>query len=126
MLEHVPLWLGYLLRNVRADHDRLAIAHSDLLIPERHLDLSSPAFGSGARLPERFTADGEGISPPLIWSEAPEETRSFLLMVEDADAPAPHPLVHAIVLNIDPSERALTEGALSGDFAKASMGRNSY
>ena len=28
------------------------------------LHLASPAFADGARLPERFTADGAGVSPP--------------------------------------------------------------
>ncbi|WP_447415200.1 hypothetical protein, partial [Clostridium perfringens] len=67
MLEHVPHWLGKALDGVRAGLDQLTIARVDLAAaPDRHLaslDLTSPAFADGARLPPRFTADGDGVSP---------------------------------------------------------------
>src|SRR6476646_2113842 len=49
--------------------------------------ISSPAFADGQRIPKKYTADGEDISPPLDWSDAPAGTESFLLVVEDSDAP---------------------------------------
>jgi Raf kinase inhibitor-like YbhB/YbcL family protein len=51
------------------------------------LRISSPAFADGQRIPEKYTADGDDISPPLDWSDAPAGTKSFLLVVEDPDAP---------------------------------------
>src|SRR5258706_9785513 len=104
MLEHVPAWLGGLLQGVRAGHAKLVVAHPALGLPGRTIDLSSPAFANGARLPQRFTADGEGISPPLVWGEGPAEALSLALIVEDPDAPAPNPLVHAIVWGMTPTE----------------------
>ena len=76
MLEHVPQWLGALLRNVRAGHAKLAIVNHDLKVGTESLELASPAFANGARLPERFTADGEGVSPPLVWRDPPAGTSS--------------------------------------------------
>ncbi|AXB79016.1 YbhB/YbcL family Raf kinase inhibitor-like protein [Novosphingobium sp. P6W] len=127
MLEHVPAWLGSALRNVRAGHANLIIADTGIAVPEARLDLGSPAFGDRGRLPDRFTADGGGVSPPLIWDTPPTGTKMLALVVEDPDAPAPHPLIHAILWGIDPTERSLAEGALAGtDAGSASIGRNSY
>ncbi|WP_395331905.1 YbhB/YbcL family Raf kinase inhibitor-like protein [Novosphingobium sp. BL-8H] len=127
MLEHVPAWLGSALRNVRAGHGALMIADPEVAVPEAHLDLGSPAFAAGGRLPDRFTADGAGLSPPLIWNAPPAGTQMLALVVEDPDAPAPHPLTHAILWSIDPTEHSLAEGALSdADVGSAAIGRNSY
>lgn len=128
MLEHVPRWLGHWLRGVRAGHAGLIAVQPDIASGAAQLTLSSPAFADGARLPERFTADGEGVSPPLIWDAPPEGTVAFALVVEDADAPAPHPLVHAILWAIDAQERRLAEGALSdgAQVAGGVVGRNSF
>lgn len=49
--------------------------------------LSSNAFTDGAEIPQRFTCDGENMSPPLSWGDAPTETRSFVILCEDPDAP---------------------------------------
>jgi Raf kinase inhibitor-like YbhB/YbcL family protein len=49
--------------------------------------IMSEAFGHGKPIPRRFSCDGEDISPPLAWSEAPAGTRSFVLLCDDPDAP---------------------------------------
>ena len=53
------------------------------------LRISSPAFENGAAIPRKYTADGENISPPLQWLNAPPQTRSFVLIIDDPDAPDP-------------------------------------
>ena len=130
MLEHVPHWLGRMLHGVRAGHGRLAVADPALGLNGASIDLSSPAFTDGARLPERFTADGVGISPPLLWGEVPAGTESLALIVEDADAPSLNPLVHALIWDMPADERRLAEGAIAADGAGAAdgrdVGRNSY
>ena len=130
MLEHVPGWLGHLMRNFRAGHDKLTVAHHGIALAEARIDLSSPAFADGARLPIRFTADGDGVSPPLVWGDVPPGTQSLALIVEDPDAPTPSPLVHALVWKIPANERQLAEGAIApdddGDSADKDVGRNSY
>jgi hypothetical protein len=52
------------------------------------MHLSSPAFSDAQRIPRRFTCDGEDLSVPLRWSDAPVETRSFVLLCNDPDAPS--------------------------------------
>ncbi|MEW9854122.1 YbhB/YbcL family Raf kinase inhibitor-like protein [Novosphingobium sp. M1R2S20] len=131
MLEHIPQWVGALFKNVRAGHAKLTIVQDEVAAPGVDmLDLSSPSFANGARLPERFTADGVGVSPPLVWGAVPEGTSSLALIVEDPDAPTPNPLVHAVVWNLPPSERRLAEGAISSDGVGGpdgrDVGRNSY
>ncbi|TGP21357.1 YbhB/YbcL family Raf kinase inhibitor-like protein, partial [Mesorhizobium sp. M1D.F.Ca.ET.234.01.1.1] len=49
--------------------------------------LESPAFENGQAIPERYVRNGGNLSPPLQWKNAPAGTRSFLLVVEDPDAP---------------------------------------
>lgn len=128
MLEHVPHWLGSALKGLRAGSGKLAIVQPELGSFES-LHLASPAFANGARMPERFTADGEGVSPPLFWTGVPEGTECLVLIVEDPDAPAPQPLVHAVVWGL-PVEGDLKEGAIradgAGDADGKDVGRNSY
>jgi hypothetical protein len=77
------------------------------------IEVSSPAFMDQGRLPAAYTADGRGTSPPLIWTGAPASAAGLVLIVEDADSPTPHPLVHAIAVNLAPGDGALAEGALN-------------
>ncbi|KQN39249.1 phosphatidylethanolamine-binding protein [Sphingomonas sp. Leaf407] len=129
MLEHVPAWLGALLRGVRAGASKLTIVDPALGSFDS-LDLSSLAFADGQRLPERFTADGEGLSPPLHWRGVPAGTRRLALIVEDPDAPAPQPLVHAILWDLPPEDEQLPEGDIrpdgDGEAGHGDVGRNSY
>lgn len=130
MLEHVPAWLGKALAAARAGSDRAAIARPELGGRFAALDLSSPAFATGARLPVRFTADGDGVSPPLLWGAPPENTAMLALIVEDADSPSTQPLVHAIVWGLAAAPGSLGEGAIAadgaGDAEGGDVGRNSF
>ena len=130
MLEHVPHWLGAALQGMRAGADKLAIVQPGLGGGFGTLDLSSPAFADTAMLPPRFTADGEGVSPPLVWGNVPAGTAMLALLVEDPDAPALQPLVHAIVWGLPADAGRLAEGAIAGDGAGTAaggdVGRNSY
>lgn len=63
--------------------------------------LSSPAFNSNTNLPSQFTCEGENVSPSLRWEEAPDNTRSFALIVDDPDAPS-GTWVHWTLFNIPP------------------------
>ena len=129
MLEHVPRWLGAALRGARAGAEKLAVVQPELGGEYAAIELSSTAFAHEARLPARFTADGEGVSPPLVWGPLPAGVASLALLVEDADAPAPQPLVHAVVWGLAPDTHRLAEGAIvaDGDGGGAGdVGRNSF
>jgi len=52
------------------------------------MQLSSPAFGDGGAIPDRFTCDGKNLSPPLAWDGRPFGARSFAVLCEDPDAPS--------------------------------------
>ena len=49
--------------------------------------LTSPAFDDSARIPARFTCEGEDISPVLDWTGAPAGALSYVLLCDDPDAP---------------------------------------
>jgi len=128
MLENLPDSIGHALVNQRAGMENVVY---NQLYAERatpRLELQS-SFAFNARLPEKYTADGSGISPPLMWRNSPAETESFALIVEDADSPTPHPLVHLIVVDIGAGQCSVSEGALeSPDHHGVGLeaGRNSY
>jgi Raf kinase inhibitor-like YbhB/YbcL family protein len=133
MLQHLPAWLGEALASFRSGAGKLAIAKLGGDQPDlRSIRLTSTAFADGSRIPERYTADGEGVSPALSWGPLPAGTKSLALLVEDADAPTPKPLVHALVWDIDPERHELDEGEIGskGDGkaggASPEAGRNSY
>ena len=51
------------------------------------MDLTSAAFTEADMIPEKYTADGPDLSPPLAWSQPPQGTKSFALVCDDPDAP---------------------------------------
>ncbi|EIM30159.1 YbhB/YbcL family Raf kinase inhibitor-like protein [Microvirga lotononidis] len=73
------------------------------------LTITSPAFRDGEVIPIRHTRDGENLSPPLAWRDAPPETRSYVLIVEDPDAPS-GTFRHWVLYNIPAGETGLPEG----------------
>lgn len=89
--------------------------------------LSSSDFVHDGAIPKRFTCQGADVSPELQWSGAPEQTRSFALIVDDPDAPDPAApkmvYVHWVLYNLPASlkvlgqaieEEALPHGTLQG------------
>lgn len=112
MLENIPSGLGHALRRMRAGYGKVASeAETFARIPDT-IALESPAFEDGGSIPERYTADGEKISPPLSWRGAPPETEGLVLIVEDPDAPSPEPVVHLIAWDLPPELAELPEGEL--------------
>jgi Raf kinase inhibitor-like YbhB/YbcL family protein len=130
MLEKLPEIVGHALRGQRAGLDQTACRALDLRAGTAVIALRSPAFVDHGPLPVPFTADGDGLSPPLEWRGVPAAARALLLLVEDADSPTPHPFVHAIVAGLAPADGSLAQGALpSPDHdgeAGLNVGRNSY
>ncbi|WP_407176712.1 YbhB/YbcL family Raf kinase inhibitor-like protein [Bradyrhizobium sp. STM 3562] len=79
--------------------------------------LKSSAFQDGDPIPSKYTADGENLSPPLQWSDPPEGTKSFALIVEDPDAPS-GTFRHWGLYNIMGERTLLPEGVDRGSGAK--------
>lgn len=129
MLEKLPDLVGHALRGQRAGLEKTAFQAVDLRGGMAALTVTSLAFADHAPIPERYTDDGEGVSPPLQWSGVPQAAASVLLIVEDADSPTPQPLVHAIVVGLPAGDGALPEAALPSrdhDGTGLQVGRNSY
>ena len=128
MLEKLPGVIGHALRDMRAGLEQIAFNNSVLRTGMGALQVGSLAFADHAPIPARYTADGEGISPPLQWTGVPANAASLVLIVEDADSPTPHPLVHAIAVDLPSGDGSLPEGAInsSGDADQVHEGRNSY
>src|SRR5947209_699298 len=79
------------------------------------ISITSSAFAQGAAIPSNFTCEGADVSVPLTWSGAPSGTKSFALIVDDADAPDPKAptmtYVHWVLYDIPASVSSLDEGA---------------
>lgn len=79
------------------------------------LRLTSSAFDQDGQIPLKYTCEGEDLSPPLSWSDAPAGTKSFAMIVDDPDAPDPKApkmvYVHWVLHNIPPSTTSLPENA---------------
>jgi Raf kinase inhibitor-like YbhB/YbcL family protein len=79
------------------------------------LALRSDAFTNGSEIPTKHTCQGDDLSPPLTWSNAPPGTKSFALIVDDPDAPDPAApkmtWVHWVLFNIPAGATALAEAA---------------
>ena len=41
------------------------------------LELRSPAFSEGGRIPSKYTCDGEDASPPMTWIGMPSGAKSL-------------------------------------------------
>jgi len=127
MLEKLPEFVGHALQEQRAGLDNILSNKVGLRGAVYRLEVWSPALPPGGLLPTRFTADGEAIAPPLQWGRVPDTTAALALIVEDADSPTAEPLVHAIVVDIDPDRIGIAEGELNAlDGTALKIGRNSY
>jgi Raf kinase inhibitor-like YbhB/YbcL family protein len=70
--------------------------------------LSSIVFAEGDPIPQKYSCDGEDVSPPMQWTDPPEGTTSFALIVDDPDAPV-GTWVHWVLYNLPAETRSLLE-----------------
>lgn len=70
--------------------------------------VSSPAFADDEPIPARYSGKDTNYSPPLNWYDVPERTKSFVLIVEDPDAPS-GTFTHWVVYNIPAKTKRLDE-----------------
>jgi Raf kinase inhibitor-like YbhB/YbcL family protein len=76
--------------------------------------IHSPAFASGQRIPREYTCEGDDLSPELRWQGAPPGAQSFVLIVDDPDAPDPRQpkmtYVHWVLYDIPANATGLARG----------------
>lgn len=89
--------------------------------------IESTAFKEGGNIPRRFTCEGDNVSPALTWSGPPAGTRSFVLIVEDPDAPA-GVWTHWVVYNLPARARAMAGNVVKQARLPGAglQGRNSF
>lgn len=75
--------------------------------------LTSLKFEHEGIIPTKYTCQGSDISPPLSWSNEPQDTKSFVLISDDPDAPDPDnpkmTWVHWVAYDIPPSVHEFSE-----------------
>jgi len=73
------------------------------------LKITSRAFAPGKFIPDKYTCDGENISPPVAWTDVPRAAKELVLIVDDPDAPSGI-FVHWLLYNLQPAQAELEEG----------------
>lgn len=77
------------------------------------LHVSSSAFSEGKSIPEKYTCDGQNVSPPLTWNGAPANTSSFAVIADDPDAPS-GTFTHWVLYNLPADVTELKEASSGG------------
>lgn len=72
------------------------------------MQIFSPFFNNNEQIPEKYTCDGEDVSPPLLFEDIPGDAVSLTLLVIDPDAPG-KTFTHWVIFNIDPEVRDIDE-----------------
>jgi Raf kinase inhibitor-like YbhB/YbcL family protein len=70
--------------------------------------LTSTAFKEGQPIPRQHTCDGVNVSPPLEWSGAPPNAKTFAIICDDPDAPS-GTWVHWVLYNLPADRIGLVE-----------------
>jgi Raf kinase inhibitor-like YbhB/YbcL family protein len=91
------------------------------------MQLASPDFPAGGKIPKKFTCDGADRSPQLAWTQAPSGTRSLALIADDPDAPVGI-WVHWVVYDLPAGTTSLPQGVAKTETLPdgARQGRNDF
>jgi hypothetical protein len=85
--------------------------------PIQVMGLTSSAWTDGGMIPEKYTQAGAQLSPPLAWTNVPDDAASFVLIMRDADTAIGNgtdDILHWMLWNIPKGTRALSEGMVQG------------
>jgi Raf kinase inhibitor-like YbhB/YbcL family protein len=90
------------------------------------LPVASSSFTDGAKMPSKLTCDGADLSPQIRFLSPPTGTKSFVIMMDDPDAPVA--FTHWLAYGIPADTRELAEGAStpSHRLDHAAEGTNSF
>jgi len=90
--------------------------------------LSSSAFKDGARIPRKYTCDGEDVSPALSWTAPAAKTAELALICDDPDAPR-GTFTHWVLYALPASAASLPENVAKTEtlpkLGGAKQGKNS-
>ena len=71
--------------------------------------VNTDAFQHGGFIPKKYTCEGQNISPSVSWYRIPNSAKSFVLIMDDPDAPM-GTFTHWIVYDIPANINSLDEG----------------
>ena len=90
------------------------------------MNLESSSFAQGQPIPQKYTCEGGDASPQLHWSNAPQGTKTFALIVDDPDAPG-GTWVHWVVYNIPADTHEMRAGmAKTATIPAGAQGLNDF
>lgn len=92
-------------------------------------ELTSPAYADGATIPDRYSCRGDDVSPALAWTDPPEGTVSFALVMDDPDAVpvAGYVWDHWVLWGLPGDTRSLAEALpTEANVAGGTQGENSF
>lgn len=94
--------------------------------------VTSSAFTSRTALDDKFTQNGDNMSPPISWSKGPGGTQSYVVLTEDSGVNRKDPIVHWVIYNIPsttyslpqnvPGDPTLENGAEQGKNVRGNAG----
>lgn len=99
-----------------------------------NMKIKSGAFENDGEIPSRFTCDGEGINPALVFENIPKEAKSLALLMDDPDIPefakksySIEVWDHWVVFNMPPGTKNINENSIpNGAVGKNTSGKNKY
>ena len=109
-------------RPPQTDQTSRAVAEPDA--PASKLKLTSPVVGPDGTLPAKFTCDGQGISPPIAWTNAPEGTKGYAVAMHH-NPPDGGTHVYWVLAGLDATTTKLPENAMGiGQTGANTVNRN--
>ncbi len=87
------------------------------------MTIETPGWFPGANIPALFTCDGGDKNPQLRWSKVPKPTKSYLVIVDDPDAPG-GTFTHFVMFDIPAEVNNLPEGEASE--LRGTIGKNDF
>jgi Raf kinase inhibitor-like YbhB/YbcL family protein len=91
------------------------------------MEIRTGAFAPGAAIPDKYTCNGENLSPALVISGVPPSAQTLVLVVDDPDAPA-GTFVHWVVYNMPAQTGRIDAGVQPGESMPGGgvQGRNGF
>lgn len=91
------------------------------------MQITSDALQVDGHILPKYTCDGENISPPLTFSEIPDDTKSLAFIMDDPDAPN-GTFTHWLLYNMSPATLQIVEKQmpLTGIAGRNDFGNQGY
>lgn len=93
---------------------------------EKAMTITSTAFADHTTIPTKYTCDGQGVNPPLMFENVSPNAKSLALLVDDPDVPKnlkqDGVFDHWVLYNIDPQVSKIDENNVPSGAAQGLNG----